>query len=223
MGFEILIVGVAGTVLVLYHVHLWREIRSTPELTALGHARVSRHRWIQSVMRERRDILAVQTLRNWIMAASFLASTGVLLTIGLLSFLLSTNTVPAVLHQLNFLGSTDPVTLTLKYLLLALCFFMAFFSFSLSIRYFNQVALDISLPVRPEDDTDTRVVTALFDRGANHYTLGMRAYYLSIPLTLWFFGPIWMLASVIVLVLLLHRFDHIRPADLKDVANGDPT
>ena len=38
-------------------------------------------------MKERRDVLAVQTLRNWIMAASFLASTAILIGLGLLSLL----------------------------------------------------------------------------------------------------------------------------------------
>ena len=144
---EILLVAAALGSLVTYHMHLLREVRRCPGKTAIGYANRSRQLWVKSVLDERRDILAVQTLRNWSMAASFLASTAVLLTIGILSFLLGSGQVPTILHELNFFGSTDETLFTLKTLLLVLCFLTAFFNFSLSLRYFNHVALDINVPV----------------------------------------------------------------------------
>lgn len=206
---EVLLVTAAFGVLVLYHLLLLRGIRRASGRTAIGHARRSRRLWVASVMAERRDILAVQTLRNWSMASSFLASTAVLLTIGLLSFLLRFDEVPMVLHELNFLGSTDKPIFTAKVLLLVVCFLTAFFNFSLSLRYFNHVALDVTVPSAVAGEGAADIATSLFDRGADHYTLGMRSYYIALPVTLWFFGPIWLLAAALTLVAVLYRLDHL--------------
>ena len=66
----------------------------------------------------------------------------------------------------------------------------------------------IDIPVR-EDDPDTccMAVANVINRGARHYFLGMRGYYLSIPLTLWLFGPLWLLGGVILLTPILYRLD----------------
>ena len=53
-------------------------------------------------------------------------------------------------------------------------------------------------------------VVSLLERGALHHTLGVRGFFLGIPLALWLFGPLWMLAGTMVLVLLLYQLDHLR-------------
>ncbi|NIY10133.1 MAG: DUF599 family protein, partial [Gemmatimonadetes bacterium] len=68
-----------------YHLWLWQRIRRRPLETAFGLARHTRSRWVALIMAERRDLLGVQTLRNWTMAATFLASTAVLIALGVLS------------------------------------------------------------------------------------------------------------------------------------------
>ena len=50
-------------------------------------------------------------------------------------------------------------------------------------------------------------VTQVVNHGALHYTIGMRGFFLSVPLALWLFGPIWMLAGSLVLVTVLYRLD----------------
>jgi uncharacterized membrane protein len=50
-------------------------------------------------------------------------------------------------------------------------------------------------------------VTEVVNHGALHYTIGMRGFYLSVPLALWLFGPIWMLAGSLVLIAVLYRLD----------------
>jgi len=35
----------------------------------------------------------------------------------------------------------------------------------------------------------------------------MRGFYLSVPLALWLFGPVWMLIGSLVLVVVLYRLD----------------
>lgn len=47
----------------------------------------------------------------------------------------------------------------------------------------------------------------ILDRGGLHYTLGMRGYYLTIPLALWLFGLLWLLVGTLLLIIILYRLD----------------
>src|SRR5512138_515278 len=74
-------------VLTTYHVYWAYQVRQAPLQTYRGLARYLRQMWVESIMKGNRDILSVQTLRNWIMASSFLASTAMIIGLGLLSLL----------------------------------------------------------------------------------------------------------------------------------------
>jgi uncharacterized membrane protein len=60
-----------------------------------------------------------------------------------------------------------------------------------------------------QDDASVsgEAVTQVVNHGALHYTIGMRGFYLSVPLALWLFGPVWMLIGSLVLVSVLYRLD----------------
>jgi uncharacterized membrane protein len=51
------------------------------------------------------------------------------------------------------------------------------------------------------------VVADVLNHGALHYTLGMRGFYLAVPVGLWMFGPLWMLAGTLVVVWVLNQLD----------------
>ena len=72
--FEFGISTAALLLLVVYYVHLYHKTRNDPLSTALGLARRTRALWVQTIMKNGKDILAVQTLRNWTMAATFLGN-----------------------------------------------------------------------------------------------------------------------------------------------------
>jgi len=81
--FEFGLSPVALLLTLVYHVHLYRKMRSDPLSTALGLARRTRALWVQTIMKGGKDILPVQTLRNWTMAATFLASAAILIGPGI--------------------------------------------------------------------------------------------------------------------------------------------
>jgi len=130
--------------LVAYHIDLLREMRNDPLSTSLGLAGRTRALWVQTIMKSGKDILAVQTLRNWTMAAPFLS-----------------------------------------------CW----------------APFMINLPVDAGTEISVEDVVETLDRGGTHYTLGMRGYYLAIPLALWLFGPLWMLAGALLLLVTRYRLD----------------
>jgi len=76
----------ASTLLIIfYHLFLRRKIRMNFTYTVQTINAIARTAWVETIMREKKDILPVQTLRNSTMAATFLASTAVLLIIGVLT------------------------------------------------------------------------------------------------------------------------------------------
>jgi uncharacterized membrane protein len=158
-------------------------------------------------------MLAVQTLSNSKMASSFLASTSILIGLGLLSFLLKPEHVTEVpLEVMTILTRIKTIFLA-KILFLIIHFFFAFFSFTLSIRYLNQVNFMINVPAECEPALAPPFISHILDLGMMHYTLGMRAYYLAVVVVLWLFGPQWMFLGSLLLVFFLYKLDHCCALD----------
>ncbi len=193
--------------LIFYHVHLYHKIRNAPLSTSLGLSQRTRELWVHSIMEGKKDILAVQTLRNWTMAATFLASAAILIGLGIFNLALTADKQGELSLMMGPLASEHPVLWTAKLILLGIDFLFAFFSFTLAVRYFNHTGFMINLPCN--DDTEIRVkdVVEILERGGTHYTLGMRAYYMTIPLALWLFGPLWLMAGTLLLIASLYRLD----------------
>lgn len=175
--------------------------------TAVGITNHLRGHWVESIMEERRDILAIQTLRNWTMAASFLASTGILICLGLISVAASPEKIAEITPGLNTLVSEHRAWWLFKLMVLIIDFFFIFFSFCLSIRYLNHVNFMINVPTNLAHKIIPEYITEILNRGMMHYTMGMRGYYFSVLLFLWLFGPIWMLLGTIVITIILNHLD----------------
>jgi uncharacterized membrane protein len=105
------------------------------------------------------------------------------------------------------LGKKTEALWMFKLLLLGIIFFFTFFNFTLCLRYYNHVSFMINTFQQDDSSVSPEVVTHIINHGALHYTIGMRGFYLSIPLALWLFGPLWMLVGSIVLVTVLYRID----------------
>jgi len=197
----------AFLILGIYHLHWLYLIYRKPMATAVGITNHLRGHWVESIMEERRDILAVQTLRNWTMAASFLASTGILICLGLLSVAASPEKMAEITPSLNAVVQEHRVLWLFKLMVLIVDFFFIFFSFCLSIRYLNHVNFMINVPFNLAHKITPEYITDILNRGMMHYTMGMRGYYFSVLLFLWLFGPIWMLMGTVVMTIVLYHLD----------------
>jgi uncharacterized membrane protein len=204
---EIVITSAGFLVLIIYHVHLFFKVRTSPMTTSIGLTNHLRREWVQTVMQDNRDILAVQTLRNWVMASSFLASAAILIGLGLINAAVRTEKIAEFAHALNLFGSRSEVIWLVKLLILIVAFLFAFFNFTLSIRYYNHASFAINIPPSNDPIVTYDNVANIINHGHIHYTLGMRGYYLAVPFTLWLFGPAWMLMGSIVLIGVLYKLD----------------
>ena len=206
-NFEYGLSPAAFALLIAYHIYLYFKLRRDPLSISMGLASRARGMWVRSVMENGRDILAVQTLRNWIMSATFLASTAILIGLGVFNVALTSERQSELSLVLNHLGSAHPGLWLAKLLLLGADFMFTFFNFAQAVRYYNHTGFMINLPREASDKIGIEDVTDFLNRGGVHYTLGMRGYYLALPLALWQFGPVWLMAGTLLLLVILYRID----------------
>ena len=221
-GNDLLSLLASVLLVIAYHLFLRRKVRKDPTYTVQAINKIARTAWVETIMHDgKKDVLAIQTLRNSTMAATFLASTSVLLIIGVLTLSEQGGKLEATWHTLNMLGSKHPELWMTKLIFLLLDLFVAFFAFSMSIRVFNHVGYMINVPLGLNHKmiTPAHVATHL-NRAGRFYSIGMRAYYFLVPLVFWLFGPHFMFVSTIGLLLVLYRIDRapkILAMDYSDV------
>jgi uncharacterized membrane protein len=208
--------------LLLYHVYLAYKTKGNPAYTVQAVNRIARTAWVETIMSEKgKDVLAVQTLRNSTMAATFLASTSVLFIIGVLSLSGQGDKLENTWHALNA-GSKHSELWLAKLLLLLLDLFVAFFSFSMAIRVFNHVGYLINVPLTLNHKMISSAHVAIhLNRAGKFHSIGMRAYYFTVPLVFWLFGPQFMLLSTFILIAVLYHIDR-SPKVLGDDYRDDP-
>lgn len=203
----------SGLVLAYQRYLAWRT-RKDPASSAQDLMLAARAAWVASVMRERRDILAVQTLRNSTMSASFMASTAVLLIIGVLTLSAQGDKLSGTWHALNFLGQTSTEMWMFKLLMMLFDLLFAFFSFAMSVRIFHHIGYLINVPLdKAKEAAQIRQAEANLNRAGTYYRIGMRAYYFTVPLLFWLFGPIWLLGATLAMVYFMFHLDRAPKRD----------
>ena len=180
-----------------------------------------RRAWVAYVLEEeRRAIVAIQTLRNSTMSATFLASTAVLLMLGTLNLTSHTERLSASWHILTLTGATHPGLWIVKVLALVIDFFVAFFSFAMAIRLFNHAGYQLTLAPSRNPMAVEEIAIGL-NRAGRHYTIGMRAYHLSVPLVGWLFDPLLMLGGMVAILLFLAHLDRAPKHRPPEEAQGE--
>ena len=210
--------GASFVLLAGYHLFLRIRLKSDPLFTIQAVNATARAAWVETVMSAgNKDVLAVQTLRNSIMGATFLSSTAVLLIIGTLTLSGQGENLTSTWHTLNMFGAARAELWLTKLLALLLDLFVAFFSFAVAIRLFNHVGYMINVPATLNHKALSPQHVALhLNRAGACYALGMRAYYIAVPLVFWLFGPHFMLISTLLLIPILYYLDRAPIALAKD-------
>lgn len=207
---DLSVFAVCVVVIGLYQVRLSQRIRLNPALTVQGINSQARAAWVDRVMTENRDIMAVQTLRNSTMAATLMASTAVLLIFGILNLLGNTEKLGPAIGEFNSWGAHEPGMSIFKLMLLIVDFFVAFFAFSLSVRGYHHSGYLLNVPLNGKHGVTPQKVVQVMNRSSKYYSIGMRSYYFSVPLVLWLFGPVWMLLATVALLAILNHLDHVQ-------------
>jgi len=207
--------AISAAILALYQVYMHYQIRRDPSYTFGSIMTYARAAWTQSLMKRGPDVLAVQTFRNSTMVSTFLASTSVLLIMGVLNMSGQADKLSTTWHLWNSDGAAvAPKLFMFKLILLLVDLFVAFFSFAISLRFFNHVGYMINVPAELRRDVfGPESVAQQLNRAGRAYLVGMRSYYFLVPLVLWLFSPDLMLAASVVLVFVLYRVDRMPRAE----------
>jgi len=210
MRLDLLSLAGSAAIVALYHFYMAYQLRRDPSYTFQSVMNYARAAWTRSVMSGDPDVLAVQTLRNLTMASTFLASTSVLLIMGVLSLSGQSDKLSTTWHVWSTGDAIGPKLWLFKLILLLVDLFVAFFSFVISIRFFNHVGFMINVPLALRHRmVGPECVAEQLNRAARAYLIGMRSYYFLVPLVLWLFGPDLMLAASVVLVFVLYKVDRM--------------
>ncbi|MEQ9450260.1 MAG: DUF599 domain-containing protein [Pseudomonadales bacterium] len=201
-----------GLLIVGYHAYLRLSARRDADVI-LSHVAIrARTAWVRAMMSDKTNgLLAIQTLRNTTMAATFLASTAILLIVGVLTLSGQATSLQSSWHFLNFFGTVAPQLWLIKLLCLLFTLLFAFFCFSNAIRVLNHVGYMINT----QDDTQgglfsTSQVAAELNRGGRYFSLGIRAYYYLATFVFWLFGPLYLVfAAVILIGFVLPKIDKV--------------
>ncbi|GAB2264983.1 hypothetical protein Dimus_000054 [Dionaea muscipula] len=215
-------------VMVGYHLWLLHRLLKHPIRTVIGINAINRRIWVHAMMEDmsKNGVLAVQTLRNNIMASTLLASTAIMLS-SVIAVLMSpargggggggcsggggssTNNQGAG-GALEFVfGDRSQLGSAIKFFCILVCFLLAFLFNVQSIRYYSHASILVNVPFKKLSSPYLTgdYVAGIVNRGSYFWSLGLRAFYFSFPLFLWIFGPLPMFLSCIALVVMLYFLD----------------
>ena len=192
------------SLILAYHWFLRMRVKKDPAYTIQAVLNIGRSAWVTRMMDGKEGILAVQTLRNAIMGATFFASTAVVLIVGTLTLTAQADKLAEAWHALSPLNDVDQRLWLTKLLVLLIDLLYAFVCFAQTIRLLSHVGFLVSVPV--EKVTPTSVSHLLIQAGRYH-TRGMRCYYYAAPLLFWLFGPVFLVVATCGLVICLYYLD----------------
>uniref|UniRef100_A0A0E0N0V3 DUF599 domain-containing protein n=2 Tax=Oryza TaxID=4527 RepID=A0A0E0N0V3_ORYRU len=234
---DFVLVPLGLAVLAVYHLWLLYAVLRHPTRTVVGLNAIARKRWVTVMMAntEKNGVLAVQTLRNNIMASTVLATTAITLVSVISVFLGATaGRSPASPSSsssgapLLVYGSKTGEVFAVKYLAISLCFMLAFVCNVQAIRLYAHASFLLGLPPvagagAGEGEGEAAAAAAAVareefaayvartvNRGSHSWSLGLRAFYASLALFMWTFGPIPMLACSVLMCGLLYFLDTTR-------------
>uniref|UniRef100_A0A0D9X4I8 DUF599 domain-containing protein n=1 Tax=Leersia perrieri TaxID=77586 RepID=A0A0D9X4I8_9ORYZ len=236
---DYVLVPLGLAIMVSYHLWLLHRIRRRPATTVIGINAINRRIWVRHIMEEasgKHAVLAVQTMRNSIMASTVLASVAITLS-SLVAALMASGVAHGIFSSSSsnsgdvVVGATGETALSVKFFAILVCFLVAFLLNVQSIRYYSHTGFLVNVPLhahRRRPGLAVDYVMATLNRGSYFWSLGVRAFYFSCPVFLWLFGPIPMFAACLAMVCALYFLDVYTEWDKpdddeEDNLNGDPT
>ena len=175
-----------------------------------------RERWLESIhARPGQEIIAVQTIRNSLMAATIVASTTVIALMGTISLM-----GPVAFHLALKVAATPgesavhPIQLAIGGLLVA-TLFTSFLFATQSARFYNHLGYLAGFGplARDEDRLQGLRYVALAGR---YYSDSLRTLIYLAPLLAGMLEPLAIMPGALVVILTLRWFDRSSPSDHKD-------
>jgi uncharacterized membrane protein len=214
LGPDLIAFSVSALLVTVYYLFLRAKVRKNPTYTIHGVNEIARRLWVANVIANpSKDIMAVQTLRNFIMGASLMASTATFLIVGTLTLSGQADNISRSWHVLNVVGTHAAELWIVKVMCLLLDFIVAFFAFAMAVRLINHVVFMLNILERDSHHALSEIgVARRLNRAGNLFAIGMRAFFFAVPLVFWLFGPPFLVVATIGLVIALYHLDRSERA-----------
>jgi len=210
-GADILALAASASMVVAYYLHLRVRMRQDPTYSIHAVNETARRLWVLHVMANpSRDVMAVQTLRNFIMVGILMVSTATLLIIGTLTLSGQADSIARSWHTINVLGMPSAELWTVRIMCLLADFLVAFFAFTMAIRLANHVLFMINVPAELREGNEAltpEAVARRLNRAGRMIAVGIRSLFVAVPLVFWLFGPAFLILATAGLLIVLHRLD----------------
>ncbi len=204
-------VALSIMIVIGYYLVLRARVRRDPTHSIHFVNELTRRIWVESVMsKPGKDVMAVQTLRNFIMVGILMVSTTTLLIIGTMTLSGHTENISRTWHILNVSGSNAGEIWIVKVMCLLADFLIVFFSYAMAIRLATQVLFMINVPKEFQDAhpmLSSQHVARRLNLAGLMNAVGLRAMFFAIPLVFWLFGPIFLVVAMAGVVTILSRLD----------------
>ena len=198
----------------IYYLWLQSKVRSDPTYTIHRVNELARTLWVANVMRNpAKDVMAVQTLRNFVMGASLMASTAALLIIGTLTLSGQADNIARNWHALSIAATHSAEIWIFKVMCLLADFIIAFFAFAMAVRLSNHVVFMVNVAESDaHHNLSPEAVARRLNRAGHMFAVGMRAFFFAVPLVFWLFGAPFLVIASAGLVFALQYLDRSEPA-----------
>jgi len=194
-----------------------------PETAKRGLLNVFYGLWVNRMIDSKETIVAVQTMRNLIMATTFISSS-IIVLLGLLI------RIPGdgLGELINLSATSTEIIAQYKLLLLISAVVFSLIMFLLSLRQMVRFTVLIGIPIKEieahgtkhlENSKDKKIYNTVdakalridvFLKAMNRFTYGIRGIFFTIAIILWFINVYAFIGGTIILTLLLIKYQDIK-------------
>ncbi|XP_041023056.1 uncharacterized protein LOC121264074 [Juglans microcarpa x Juglans regia] len=188
-----------------YHAYLWHSFKNKPCNTTIGINTLTRRAWFQDIKQgdDKKSMLAVQSLRNALMATTLTASIAILVNLALAALANNAFNASHLLNNPTF-GSQSGRILVVKFGSASLLLLVSFLCSSMSIGYLIDANILINACGEFSSPGHTQTI---FERGFMLALIGNRVLCITFPLMLWLLGPELVALSSVALIWGLYELD----------------
>jgi len=179
--------------------------------------------WVSRMINEKETIIAVQTMRNLIMATTFISSS-LLVLLGILIRMPG----EGIGEIINLNATSNELIAQYKLVLLISSTVFSLLLFLLALRQMVRFTVLIGIPIKEIEtqaskhveennkDKETCVIDAkslrtdVFIKAMNRFTYGMRGVFYSIIIILWFMNVYVFIIGTIILTIILINYQDIK-------------
>lgn len=221
---DVLMASGGFLIFLVYHLVFLLIAYKHPLRTTIGQNNRARTAWCKGLCGKLPySIVAVQTLRNGMLASQLLATTSFTITSALAVIIVSTNwqekAFGTPITGISFLANATVIP-PIKMFLLIFFFITAFFCYLQSIRAYYHSSFLITIPEIEAGYVDYKYIARILRRGSTFHMVGTRLFYAAFLALLWLFGPIPVVVGAVVLTVILYKLDYLEePGDGRKVTS----